>query len=56
MARSTVRTSLIVRVVEGREGRRIVLHDLRNRQVHEFRTWEAALDFVRTLTEQKGLR
>lgn len=56
MTRSTVRTSLIVRVVEGREGRRIVLHDLRDRQVHEFRTWEAALKFVRTMSEKKGLR
>lgn len=56
MTRATVLTSVIVRVVEGREGRRIVLHDLRTRQVHEFRTWEAALDFMRTLTQARGLR
>jgi hypothetical protein len=53
---STVRTSMIVRVVEGREGRRIVLHDLRNRQVREFTTWEAALGYARTVSEKRGLR
>lgn len=56
MTRSTVRTSLIVRVVEGREGRRIVVHDLRTRQVHEFHTWDAALRFARSLDHKRGLR
>jgi hypothetical protein len=56
MARSTVRTSLIVRVVEGREGRRIVIHDLRSRQVHEFPSWDAAINFLRALSEKQGLR
>ena len=51
-----VTTSVIVRVVEGRDGRRIVLHDLRNRQVHEFTTWESALRFVQAISEKKGLR
>ncbi|HLU83123.1 MAG TPA: hypothetical protein VKZ43_06945 [Trueperaceae bacterium] len=51
-----MRTSVIVRVVEGREGRRIVLHDLRTRQVHEFETWEAALKFVQAISDKKGLR
>jgi len=51
-----VRSSWIVRVVEGRHGRRIVLHDLRSRQVHEFTTWDAAISFMRELTDQHGLR
>lgn len=54
--RRTVRSSWIVRVVEGRLGRRIVLHDLRSRQVHEFTTWDAALGFMRSTTDQHGLR
>jgi len=56
MTRSKVTTSLIVRVIEGREGRRIVLHDLRSRQVREFPSWEAALGYLRALTETNGLR
>lgn len=52
----TVRSSWIVRVVEGRQGRRIVLHDLRSRQVHEFPTWDAAVTFMRSLIDQHGLR
>jgi hypothetical protein len=56
MTRSTVRTSVIVRVVEGRAGRRIVFHDLRTHHVHEFLTWDAALKFVRSISERKGLR
>lgn len=56
MADETVRTSMIVRVVEGRDGCRIVLHDLRSRQVREFKTWEAALRHVRSVAERRGLR
>ena len=56
MTRPKVTTSLIVRVIEGRGGRRIVVHDLRSRQVREFTTWEDALAFARTLTEARGLR
>ncbi len=56
MARPTVRSSWIVRVVEAREGLRILLHDLRSRQVHEFASWEAAIAFLRSLSERRGLR
>jgi hypothetical protein len=56
MTRPKVTTSLIVRVIEGREGRRIVLHDLRSRQIREFPSWEAALGYLRALTERHGLR
>lgn len=56
MAKTTVQTSLIVRVVDGRQGRRIVLHDLRAKQVIEFSNWEAAIEFMRAAAEKKGLR
>ena len=56
MTRPKVKTSLIVRVVEVRGARRIVVHDLRSRQVREFATWEDALAYARTLTEVRGLR
>ena len=56
MTRPKVTTSLIVRVIEGRGGRRIVVHDLRTRQVREFASWEAALAFARALSESSGLR
>jgi hypothetical protein len=51
-----VTRSLIVRVIEGRGARRIVVHDLRSRQVREFATWEDALAYARSLTEVRGLR
>ncbi|MBX3143776.1 MAG: hypothetical protein KF813_08480 [Trueperaceae bacterium] len=54
MTRPTVRSGWIVRVVEMREGLRILLHDLRSRQVHEFASWEAAFAFMRSLSEQSG--
>lgn len=65
MSRQRVTTSLVVRVIAGgrsgdRDGDRvddrIVLHDLRSRQVHEFRSWEEALAHMRALSEQSGLR
>ena len=56
MTRPRITTSLIVRVIEGRGARRIVVHDLRSRQVREFATWEDALAYARTLTEVRGLR
>ncbi len=56
MTRPKITSSFIVRVVEGRGGLRIVLHDLRSRQVREFRSWSAALAFVRNRSEQDGLR
>jgi len=51
-----ITTSLIVRVVDGRGGRRIVVHDLRSRDVRTFATWEEALVFARALSEASGLR
>lgn len=51
-----MRRSLIVRVIDGRGGRRIVVHDLRSREVRSFATWEAALAYARTLSEASGLR
>ncbi len=56
MTRPRVTTSLIVRVIEGRGGRRIVVHDLRSRQVREFVSWEDALAYARSLAELRGLR
>lgn len=56
MTRPKITTSLIVRVTEGRGGRRIVVHDLRSRQIREFGSWEAALAFARSLTQMDGLR
>ncbi len=56
MTRPRVTTSLIVRVIEGRAGKRIVLHDLRRRQVLEFATWREALEHMRTLEPPRGLR
>lgn len=47
---------MIVRVIDGRGGRRIVVHDLRSRDVRSFDTWEAALAFVRARSEARGLR
>lgn len=51
-----VTRSLIVRVVDGRAGRRIVVHDVRSNDVRAFATWEAALAFARARTEAEGLR
>ncbi len=51
-----VTSSLIVRVIDGRAGRRIVVHDLRSREVQSFATWEAALAYVRARSEARGLR
>ncbi len=48
--------SLIVRVVDGRDGRCIVIHDLRSREVREFRTWAAALQYAQRVAEEQGLR
>jgi hypothetical protein len=56
MTRPRITTSLIVRVIEGRGGRRIVVHDLRSRQVREFSSWEDALAYARSLAEVRGLR
>ncbi|HZJ10261.1 MAG TPA: hypothetical protein VFD39_11240 [Trueperaceae bacterium] len=57
MSRQQVTTSLVVRVIAGgRKGDRIVLHDLRSRQVNEFRSWEEALAHMRALSERSGLR
>lgn len=57
MSRQKVTTSLVVRVITGgREGKRIVLHDLKSRAVREFRSWEEALAHMRALSEQHGLR
>lgn len=47
---------MIVRVVDSRHGRRIVLHDLRTKQVREFDTWDEAVAFMRGAAEQRGLR
>jgi hypothetical protein len=51
-----ITTSLIVRVVDGRGGRRIVVYDLRSREVQAFATWEEALAFARAVSEASGLR
>lgn len=51
-----VTRSLIVRVVDGRAGRRIVVHDVRSHEVRSFATWEAALAFARARAEAEGLR
>lgn len=51
-----VTSSLIVRVIDGRGGRRIVVHDLRSREAQSFATWEAALAYVRARSEARGLR
>lgn len=51
-----VTSSSIVRVIDGRDGRRIVVHDLRSREVRSFATWEAALAYVRARAEARGLR
>lgn len=52
--------SIIVRVVEtGRGETRIVVHDLIGRTVKEFRTWEAALEHLRSRSDSSsagGLR
>jgi len=57
-ARTTNRVtrSLIVRVIDGRSGRRIVVHDVRSSEVRSFGTWEAALAFARARSETDGLR
>jgi len=47
---------VIVRVIDGRGGRRIVVHDVRSRDVQTFATWEAALAFLRARSEASGLR
>ena len=51
-----VAASLIVRVVDRHDGRSIVVHDLRGREVREFRTWAEALEFVQQVAEEEGLR
>lgn len=51
-----VTSSVIVRVIDGRGGRRIVVHDVRSREVQTFATWEAALVFLRARSEASGLR
>jgi hypothetical protein len=51
-----VAASLIVRVVDGHDGRRIVVLDLRSKEVREFRTWATALEFVQHVAEEEGLR
>lgn len=56
MSRQKVTASLVVRVIEGRDGDRIVLHDLRNRSIREFRSWEEALAHMRALSRRSGLR
>ena len=56
MQRSRVRHSAIVRVIEGRHGVRIQVHELGTREVREFRDWEAALAFVRSRAEGRGVR
>jgi hypothetical protein len=56
MQRPRIATSLIVRVIERRDGTRIQVHAIGTREVQEFATWEAALAFVRRLSEERGLR
>jgi hypothetical protein len=56
MRRVRVRHSAIVRVIEGRHGLRIQVHELGTREVREFRDWEEALDFVRSWDEGRGVR
>jgi len=51
-----VTSSVIVRVIDGRGGRSIVVHDVRSRDVQTFATWEAALAFLRARSEASGLR
>lgn len=49
--------SLIVRVITGGPGgQRIVLYDLRSHAVHEFTSWEGALEYLRGLSGRSGLR
>lgn len=56
MPRARVRFSAIVRVIEGRHGVRIQVHELGTREVREFRDWEAALDYVRSWRDGRGVR
>ena len=56
MQRSRVGTSVIVRVIDGREGQRIQVYAIGRGEVRAFATWSAALEFVRRLSEQRGLR
>jgi hypothetical protein len=56
MQRERVVQSAIVRVVERPEGIRIQVLALESREVREFTSWVAALDFVRSESERSGLR
>ncbi|HLV11727.1 MAG TPA: hypothetical protein VKY42_04695 [Trueperaceae bacterium] len=57
MRTGRVVSSVIVRVVDsGRGGTSIVLLDLQSRELREFRTWEEAMDYMRRLSESRGLR
>jgi len=56
VARTTVSTSVIVRVVESRDGLRIMLQDLRTSQLHEFRSFEEMVAFLREVSQRQGLR
>lgn len=53
----SVAASLIVRVITGGpRGQRIVLYELRSRAVHEFTSWEEALEYLQHLSRRSGLR
>ena len=56
MEHPRVRHSAIVRVIEGRQGVRIQVFELRTREVREFGDWEAALAFVRSWGGGGGVR
>ena len=56
MQRSRISTSVIVRVIDGREGPRIQVYAIGRREVQEFATWAAAFRFVRRLSQERGLR
>jgi hypothetical protein len=56
MERPRIATSVIVRVIDGREGTRIQVFAIGSREVQEFATWAAAFRFVRKLSLERGLR
>lgn len=56
MRAGRVRASLIVRVVDAGGHRRIVVHDLRSREVVSFAAWAEALRYLRRVGEERGLR
>lgn len=51
-----LKASAIVRVLDGRQGLRIQVLLLGREETREFRSWAAALRFVRHASHRQGLR